>query len=162
MNTITIREMEKGDLAKVASIYSLYQPEQKLRYHLMSRMEDCVNKTPEMIASKFTCFVAEKDGKVIGFAGMRKVPAHMSHYLPGEHGCELYILAAETRNHGVGKALIQKVIQAGKEEKYTDLILYSGETHRESYSFYDHLGFEKIADSIAPDGEKGVIYRIRL
>lgn len=163
MENFIIRDLRQEDTEGIKAIYALYWPDQEFKDRLVHRMEDFLKQTPEMITSNFKYFVAEEEGQIVGVAGMRKAPIHMSQYVMGHHGCELYILAVKHKNRGVGKALVEKVIQAGKEEKQTDLVLYSGETHKDSYGFYEHLGFEiRDNNAIAPNGEKGVIFRMRL
>jgi ribosomal protein S18 acetylase RimI-like enzyme len=159
---MTIRDLQNKDVPEVEAIYDLYWPDD-FRENLSKRLKGYVENDPEIIEQGFKYFVAEEDCEVVGVAGMRKLPAHMSEYALSDHGCELYILAVKNKNQGIGKALVEKVISIGKQEKQTDLVLYSGETHKDSYAFYEHVGFEiRDANTVAPNGEKGVIFRMRL
>ena len=47
------------------------------------------------------------------------------------------------------------------KQKYTEIIFFSGETHKDSWNFHDASGFEQIGEMIAPNGEKGYVWRLR-
>jgi len=112
-----------------------------------------------MHGAVFGYFIAEKEGEVVGALGLRKSPVHMAEFTITENAGELYILAAKYKRQGVGKALTVKAIESAKESKYTEMVVYSGETHKEPRTFYDSLGFERVASAIAPNGELGQVWR---
>ncbi len=150
MNKLVIRDLKKEDIEAIENIYALYWPDQKFRERLSSRLKD----------GSVACLVAENNGEVVGVSGFRKAPEHMIEFTKTNNPAELYILAVKDRQQGIGKALVEKALKDIKNLNYTEVVLYSGETHQDSWSFYDHLNFERVAPSTAPNGELGQIWRI--
>ncbi len=157
---ILIRPLQKEDVSAIEEIYNLYWPAQEFREKLSRRLKEYIVQTADTIEQGFTYFVAGKDNEVAGIAGFRKVPSHMAEFAKTERPAELYILAVKKRGEGVGKALMNKVVEEMKSLEYTEIVFYSGETHKESWGFYAHLGFERVRESVAPDGEKGFVWRM--
>lgn len=146
----TIRDLKKEDIEAIENIYALYWPDQEFRERLSSRLKD----------GSVNYLVAEDNGEVVGVLGFRKAPEHMIDFTSTDKPAELYILAVKDRHNGIGKALVEKGLTDIKNLHYMEIVLYSGETHKDSWSFYDHLNFERVAPSIAPNGELGQIWRM--
>ncbi|MFI5000619.1 MAG: GNAT family N-acetyltransferase [Reyranellales bacterium] len=87
------------------------------------------------------CLVAEKDGKLAGFAILNP-------YFPGPnltHGLflkELYV-AEGARSAGVGERLIEAIRALAKERGDTRVIWTTGENNTGSQRFYDRLGMRR-------------------
>lgn len=164
MPTITVRPMKIEDSESVKSMYDHYwHYEPDFLAHIKNRLDSYFEQTQEMLATNFKYFVAEEEGDVVGVAGIRNVPVNMSDYIRLGKGIELYILASAIRNHGVGRALVNKVIEIGKELKNTELVLFSAESHQDAYGFYSNLGFEMVTtEHKTSNGDKGAIFRMRL
>ena len=158
MIQVTVREMRKDDIEEIKQIYALYWPEEDFRNRLISRVEDFFKKTSEIIPQEFSYFVADLNSDVVGVAGVRNVPDHMRSFTVTDNPAELYIIATKILQNGIGSTLMNKVIDYAREKKYTELVLYSGETHSQYWSFYDKIGFNRVQESIAPNGEKGMIW----
>ncbi|MCF7843528.1 GNAT family N-acetyltransferase [Candidatus Gracilibacteria bacterium] len=156
-----IRELNKSDISAVKNIYELYWTGD-FKDNLIKRLNGNIENSPDVIQQSFKYFVAENHGEVVGVVGYRNVPQHMIEFTSSDHPAELYIIAVKNKGEGLGKTLIEKVKDGLKEFKYTEVVLYSGETHKESWGFYDHLGFERVKESVAPNGEKGQIWRMIL
>lgn len=156
-----IRELHKNDILAVKNIYEMYWSGD-FKENLVKKLSGYIENSSDVTQQSFKYFVVENDGEVIGVAGYRNAPEHMMEFISTEYPAELYIIAVKTRGEGVGKTLIEKVKAELKQCNYTEVVLYSGETHKESWGFYDHLGFERVSESVAPNGEKGQIWRMVL
>ena len=65
-------------------------------------------------------------------------------------------------NDEILKLLINKIIGVLKNKGYTEIVLYSGKTHKKSWKFYDNLGFERVSNTRDPNGEPGKSWRLEL
>lgn len=159
-----IREFQKKDQDEVEKIYDLYWSGENIRENLTRRLQIAVDNTPEFINRKYKYFVAEENGKVVGIAGMRKVNTtdFMAQFTNSENSAELYILAVKQRKGGVGKLLIQKILEESRNQGFSEIVFYSAESRKESWGFYDHLSFDKVGPTFAPDGEPGCVWRMKL
>lgn len=161
-NPITIRILQKIDLPYVEKIITKYWKEEDFSKKLINKIYQCTEGDPILIQQNFVCFVAEQENKVVGLICFRTIPDHMKEFTSTSKPCELYLLAVDQLGNGAGRALVEHAIQHSKNAGYTEIVLYSGETHQESWGFYDHTGFTRIADTLAPNGEPGKIWRLSL
>lgn len=159
---LSIRELRKEDIKDIEAIYALYWPDDEFRKKLGDKLKGFIKQDRDIQKQNPTYFVAEIDDEIVGVAGLRNVPEHMKEFSSTSNPCEFYILAVKHPGHGVGKVLVEKVIESAKSNGYTEIIMYSGETHNNAWRFYDRLGFERIADVSAPNGEPGKIWRMKL
>jgi L-amino acid N-acyltransferase YncA len=158
-----IREMGKSDIDTVTELFAIHWADDRdFQMRLIDRAMGFVNQTNEVMDQKFSYFVADNAGDVVGVAGMRKIPDHMCDVTVTDNPCELYILAVKEKGRGVGKALVSKILHTAEAAGYTEMVLYSGETHQDSWGFYDQIGFDRVGESIAPNGEKGMVWRMFL
>ena len=157
-----IREITRGDIQQIEDIYALYWPDDDFRKKLCSRLQGYIEQNQEILRQKFLYLVAEESEEVVGVIGMRAILEHMRGFASTSNPAELYILAVKNRRVGVGRALVEKAMEVAKNKGYTELVVYSGETHNESWGFYDHMGFKCVGDAIAPNGEPGKIWRLKL
>ncbi len=159
---LSIRDLKREDAPAVEAIFALHWSEKEFRDRLIMRLTQYITNSPEIGESKLKYVVAEQNSEVVGIAGFRRTPEHMMEFTKTTNPAELYILVAKDKRHGIGKALVGKIIETAKSIGYTEIVLYSGETHQESWSFYDYLGFERVAPAEAPNGEPGYIWRTLL
>lgn len=160
--SLLIRFIQEKDLQDIKNILSLYWPEEDLQDRFMSRLTGVVTHDPEVVKTNFVCLVAEDNGAVAGFAGFRKAPEHMLQYATTSNTVEGYILATRPKDIGTGEALVKKALEIMKDTGYTEVVLYSGETHKDSWGFYEHLNFENAGPMTAPNGEAGVVWKMLL
>ena len=72
---------------------------------------------------------------------------------------ELYIIASRIKGRGVGSALLQYV-EKQIPGMYKHLVLYSPETHKSSWGFYERNGFESGGIINDPeDGYPGMLWK---
>ena len=153
---ITVRELKEEDRVDVEKLYYQYWDD-GFEEHLATRTEGFIGNDSDMMAQDFRFYVAENNGELVGIVAYRKVPSHMMEYVITSNAAELYVIAVKQTGMGIGKQLVEKVIQLTKEKGYVELVLFSGETHSRAYKFYLDMGFKEVGDAIAPNGEKGKI-----
>lgn len=98
-----------------------------------------------------TYFIAEKDGKIIGGAGIYPTNA-----LP-QATCELVkmYLLPEARGIGLGRMLIEKCISTAKQSGYKQIYLESMPELRKALSVYEKFGFEYLTAPMGRSGHTG-------
>lgn len=147
----TIRRLESQDIGEVEKIFDLYWSGD-FRRHLSERLN----------TADLKWIVAEENDKVVGVASSREAPERMKQHAKADKVVELYVLAAKYRGGGIGTALRNKVIEEAKREGFNEAVLFSGETHQDSWNFHDQSDFHRAGETIAPDGEKGQIWLMEL
>ncbi len=161
MENRKIRELEKKDILAVESIYDLYWSGD-VRDNFLKRLKDYAERSPLVIAQGFKYFIAEENGEVVGVAALRKAPDFMKEFTKTDNPAEFYILAVKYRGKGIGTALRKKRIEEAKKLGFTEALFYSGETHQDSWGFHDNSDFKRIGTMVAPNGEKGQVWRMEL
>jgi len=88
-------------------------------------------------------FVALHENKVIGWIGVAEALQ-----IESAPFCEIrgLIVDERYRGRGIGKLLIEKVKQWGKETQKKTLRLRCNITRKEAHLFYQHLGFKEIKE----------------
>lgn len=96
-------------------------------------------------------FVAEREGKILGGAGI-----FPSEGLP-EGTCELVkmYLLPEARGLGLGRILIRKAIEWAREAGYKQIYLESMPELRKALSVYEKFGFEYLKGPMGNTGHTG-------
>ena len=132
---VVIRKIEERDYQSVAEIWRnvLDIPVGD------AELADTYGKMKE--DDRYSTFVAEADGKVVGLVTMVKVLAigHPSGYTKVNG---LGVLQ-EYRNMGIGNMLIQKAEEEAVSNGTRYLGLASGFKRDDAHRFYEHLGFVK-------------------
>lgn len=154
-----IRNFRKNDLEAVQKIFALYWNDPVFLKELSQKLEVYINQSKEYLNEKLRFFVAEEKDEVVGVAGFRNAPSYLKAYAKTDNPTELYILAVKYKNKGIGKELKLKRMKEAKNLGFTEAILYSPNSHKESWIFHDKFGFERGPAIIDPDGEPGQIWR---
>ena len=137
------RTYTKEDSASVHDIFAQYWTDSEFIEELNEELE------------KADFWVAEDGGEVIAIAGVRPSPPHLG----SKTSLELYIIAVKQQGTGVGSQLLEYV-EAQIPEEYSELVLYSPETHKSSWGFYERNGFESMGIIKDPeDGHPGMLLR---
>jgi len=157
----TIRELKRKDVEAVKEILGLYWSGE-LKEHFIKRMMDFLDKTLESVEQKYKYFVAVDKDEVVGLAVSRKAPPHMKQYTHSDNPVEFYIMASKYRSRGIGTALRAKRLEEAKKDGYTEAVLYSADSHKDSWDFHDHSDFNRVAQAKAPNGETGYVWSLDL
>lgn len=144
------RKYNKKDEVEVKNIFTQYWNDNEFLDEL----------TEELHAEICKFYVDEKDGEIVGIAGLREAPAHLNKHADTEKPAELYIIASKYQNKGIGSLLGQKIISEAKKLGFTEMVCYSPETHSSSWIFYEKLGFTKHGIIKDPDdGYPGMLWK---
>jgi putative acetyltransferase len=91
-------------------------------------------------------FVATLSGSIVGCVALRRIDAERSEMK------RMYVDDAG-RGHGIGRALGEAVVAAGREAGYRELYLDTSVNQHEAVSLYRSLGFEEIEPYYDVPGE---------
>lgn len=153
----TIRLLEPRDIEEVKRIFDLYWAD-SFRQNLEEKLERYVKADKALALQNFKFFVAEENREVVGVSALRTAPSHMKIYATSTNPGEFYVAAAKERGRGIGKAMVVRRLAEAKKEGYTEIVLFGGETHKDSWPLYDK-NFERAGTATAPNGEAGFIWR---
>lgn len=156
---MVIRDFKKEDLEAVEQIFSLYWTDPEFLRELSQKLKIYIERTPEFMKENYRFFVAEENNEIVGIAGMRSAPPHMKIFAKTENPVEFYIIAAKQKGKKIGAALREKRIAEAKKFGFTEVVFYSPNSHSDSWAFHDTSDFERVGETIAPDGEPGQIWR---
>ncbi|HLG39868.1 MAG TPA: GNAT family N-acetyltransferase [Chitinophagaceae bacterium] len=141
--TIIIREAAEGDLPELLTIYNDiilhttavydYEP-----HTLEMRKQWFETKRQQ----GFPVFVAEEGEKIVGFSSIGPFRAWAAYKYSVENS--VYV-AADARGKGVGKLLIQPLIEATKKLKLHTIIAGVDATNEASLQLHKSFGFEEVA-----------------
>jgi ribosomal protein S18 acetylase RimI-like enzyme len=101
-----------------------------------------------------TFFIAEVNGKAVGFAELRT--GQPAEYVKDENPIELqriYVLEKMIR-HGIGKILLQKCLEEAKSRGFDSLWLAVFELNERAVGFYKRQGFEQLGKAEFHFGEQ--------
>ena len=150
MKEFTIRAATKSDIPEILGLlYELGRPQPKNDSDVKDFKKIAKNYISD---SDKTIIVAISDGVVVGLVSIVFLPrlnqTDLEMYIP-----ELIVLEKYQRK-GIGKKLIKKCIDLGKERKCHRIRLESGNHRVESHQFYLDLGFEQSSLSFSMSLEK--------
>jgi ribosomal-protein-alanine N-acetyltransferase len=99
--------------------------------------------------------VAERDGKVVGFAGLAAAA--------GEADVLTLAVAVEERGHGVGRRLLRELLAEADRRGCADVLLEVRSGNVPALALYERHGFERIGvrRRYYPDGEDAIVMRRR-
>ena len=150
MDKFTLRTATKNDIPEILGLlYELGRPQPKNDSDVGDFKKIAKNYISD---SDKTIIVAISDGVVVGLVSIVFLPrlnqTNLEMYIP-----ELIVLEKYQRK-GIGKKLIKKCIDLGKERKCHRIRLESGNQRVESHQFYLELGFEQSSLSFSMNLEK--------
>lgn len=151
-----VRELQENDQNKVEEIFALYWTDPEFLGELSNELQLYIKKTPKK-DSDF--FVAGENSEILGVVGFKKLPNYLRQYVLTNNPVELYIIAVKYKRRGIGEILKSKLIEEVVGRGFTEILLFSPNSHNESWSFYDKLNFDRAGEVTPPDDEIGQVWR---
>jgi len=151
---IKIRDYKKEDKSQVQDIFKKYWTDPEFLYELSGELDNFTD-----LKKHFSGFiVAEENNKIVGIAGYKETPNYLKDFAKTDSTVELYVIAVKDKRKGVGKILKSNIIVKAKENNFSEILLFSPESHKESWSFHDTHDFERLGEVIPPEDEVGQVW----
>ncbi|MFK7967225.1 MAG: GNAT family N-acetyltransferase [Burkholderiaceae bacterium] len=132
-----LRAPEAGDFGWVIHAHGrLYAKE----YQWDERFEAMVAKITGEFIENFQpqwerCWIAELDGRNVGSVFVVRQSKNVAKL-------RLLVLEPEARGQGIGRQLVEQVIQFSREKGYRELVLWTNKNLTDAIQLYRSLGFE--------------------
>ena len=153
---MNIREFQKNDQKDVEKIFSLYWTDPEFLKELSNELASYIKKA---LNKNYRFLIAEKNNEILGIIGFKKLADYLKPYALTNNPIEFYVIAVKYKRKGIGLNLNLKLIEEAQKLGFNEVILYSPNSHNESWSFYDKLGFEKAGEITPPDDGTGQVWR---
>ena len=156
-NTINIREANNEDIETLVQIArkSFYDTFARFPENSPEDLQSYLDKhytrealTADLAETNVAYFVAEIDGRLVGYAMLKRNSREEG--ITGKNPielCRLYNLQ-EFIGKGIGKALMLKCLEFGKEKGHDTLWLGVWENNNLAINFYRKFGFEKCGEHV--------------
>ena len=141
---ISIREAREADLPALLAIYNHVILNTTAVYTYQPQTMDARKAWyAEKLAAGYPVFVAEEDGKVIGFSSYGPFRAWPAYKYTIENS--VYV-TEEQRGKGVGKLLIKPLIDSAKAKSYHAVIAGIDSLNDSSIRLHASFGFVEVAN----------------
>lgn len=147
-----IREFEKKDQTEVEEIFTLHWTDPEFLAELSSELD-------AYLKEDYKFFVAEENSEILGVVGFRKLPDYLKSYAQTNNPVEFYVVAVKHKGNGIGQKLKLKLLEEAKKNNFSEILLYSPNSHNESWGFHDKFGFERVGEITPPDDDIGQLWR---
>jgi len=151
---VIVRELKKEDKNAVEEIFPVYWTDPVFLKELSDELTSYLNE--EKDSPKF--FVSEEDSEILGIVGYKKIPEYLKVFAKTDNPVELYVIAVKHKRKGIGSKLKAKLVEAVKETGFSEVLLFSPESHKESWSFHDTLDFKRVGEVTPPDDDLGHVW----
>lgn len=146
---MTLRDYSNNDKELVQKIFEKYWTDKDFLKELSSELDNKDN----------SFYVLEYQNQILGIIGFRKLPNYFIAHSKTQNPLELYIIASNIKGQGIGTNLFLESLKRLKETLCSEIICYSPETHRDSWKFYESLGFISLGTVHDPeDGYPGNLF----
>lgn len=140
---VVIRNVSPDDAAEIAGIYSYYVEHTTVSFETEAPDEAGMRRRIVEISSSFPYFVAELDGRVIGYSCVHPWKERRAYYRTLE--TTVYLREGVTA-HGVGRLLMERLIDACRHMADCHALIACITTENEvSRRFHESLGFEEVS-----------------
>ncbi|MBI2482324.1 MAG: GNAT family N-acetyltransferase [Candidatus Vogelbacteria bacterium] len=145
---MTIREFRESDRKVAEEIFALYWTDPEFLKELSDELGE---------NARF--FVAEDSNEIVGIVGFKKLPDYLKPFALTNNPVEFYVIAAKYKRRGIGEKLKLKLIEEVQKAGFTEILLFSPNTHNESWNFHDKLGFERVGEVTPPEDNISQVWR---
>lgn len=159
MFTGIIRNFEPKDLQAAQTIIAMHWQDDFSK-HILKRLSNVINQSPETTAQRFRVLVAEENNEIVGISIDRIAPEHMQIYSVTKNPWEFYVLAVKYKGKHIGSTLRDKVVEDAKAHGYSEVVFYSAESHKDAWPFHDNSEFKRVGPMTAPNGEHGYLWQL--
>lgn len=153
---MTIREFKESDQKAMEEIFALYWTDPEFLKELSGELQSYLKRTSKEDSG---FFVAEENSEILGIVGLRKLPNYLKLYALTNNPVELYVIAVKHKRKGVGEKLKLKLIKEARRFGFSEILLFSPNSHSKSWGFHDKFGFERAGEITPPDDEIGQVWR---
>lgn len=137
-----IRDAEEKDIEKINEIYNKAVKNLTVTFDTepltLAEQTKWYQKHKE---EGYPIIVAENNGEVIGWASLSKWSEKEGYRYTVENS--VYV-EKDNRNKGIGKKLLEKLIQKARERKFKNIIALITEGNEVSIILHERYGFEKV------------------
>ena len=155
-----VRPLLEHDLSSIRPILETWVRDSKTGEQIPEEIAEDLDLMRESARgeSERRYFVAEENGEIIGVIGMTKPREYMEPYVTTHNPVELinaYVAQEQAGGRGVGRALVNRVVEQARFNRNTEVILNSGPRYKDSaWGFYDRLpGFVRVGEIHGHYGE---------
>lgn len=146
--SFVVRDLEERDISNIIPILQTWIRDSETHEVIAEEIFEVLSYMKEsmQIHERFYV-VADTSGKVIGVGGVVTPDETMKTFTQTSNPCELknMYVAEGQRGRGVGRAIIEKLIQEAQSQGFTEMVLNSGPRFAHSWGFYDSLeGFKRV------------------
>lgn len=137
-----IRDAEEKDIEKINEIYN--KAVKNLTVTFDTEPLSLTEQTKRYQKQKeegYPIIVAENNGEVLGWASLSKWSEKEGYKYTVENS--VYV-EKDNRNKGIGKKLLEKLIQKAKEKEFKNIIALITEGNEVSIILHERYGFEKV------------------
>ncbi len=142
-NETTIRPVEYRDTEAITKIYNHYITDTTVTFETSPLSTNEMACRIKEISAKYPYFVAEKEGRVVGYCYVHQWKERAAYI----HTLEVTIyLDQQNKGKGTGSNMLKHLIETCKERKLCHaLIACITEENKESVAFHKHMGFEIVS-----------------
>lgn len=151
-----IRKYNKTDQLEVQKIFALHWTDPEFLSELSNALESSI-KNP--INADFVFYIAEESKEILGVVAYRKLPDYLKIFSQTDKPVELYVIAVKNKRSGVGKELKLKLINEVKVAGYSEILLFSPNSHSDSWKFHDLFDFQRVGEVTPPEDDMGQVWR---
>jgi L-amino acid N-acyltransferase YncA len=141
--SVLIRESRDDDIAAIAAIYGHHVLHGIASFEeVPPSVEEMARRRDELVTRGFPYLVAERDGKVVGYCYAGPYRARIGYRFSVEDS--IYLDPGEV-GHGIGRALLTRVIERATEIGYRQMVaVVGGSETLPSIRLHAALGFAQI------------------
>ncbi len=148
MGTISIRPANIGDAKNILKIYAYYTENTAVSFEYTAPTLEEFRGRMERIKARYPYFVAEEDGKILGYCYAGPFVRRKAY----DWSCELTIyLSPDQKGRGIGKKLYTALEEALIKMGITNMYACIGVPEKEdeylnnnSMNFHAHMGFTEV------------------
>jgi L-amino acid N-acyltransferase YncA len=138
MRGLKLRRASPADAEAVAAIYNIGIAERQATFETRPRRSEEIE---ELIEEGRPFLVAEREGRIVGFARVSAYSSRPAYAGVGEHG--VYV-GPSARGAGIGKRLLDALAQAAEDDGYYKLTSRVFTTNHASLALHRAAGFSEV------------------